>query len=105
VVIAGRILDLPSLPTLSDGTAGGVEPDSITLEFCRNYVDDYITISETEIRESLKEFIQTQRMLIEGSAAVAVAACKKQADRFAGRNVVVIICGGNISIETLKTVL
>jgi len=104
-VIAGRILDLPSLPTLSDGTAGGVEPDSITLEFCRNYVDDYITISETEIRESLKEFIQTQRMLIEGSAAVAVAACKKQADRFAGRNVVVIICGGNISIETLKTVL
>jgi threonine dehydratase len=67
--------------------------------------DDYITVTEEEIKDSLREFIQTQHMLIEGSAAVAVAAFKKQADRFAGKNVVVIICGGNISIETLKSIL
>jgi len=104
-VKAGRILDLPSLPTLSDGTAGGVEPGSITLEICRDFVDYYMTVTESEIKESLREFIQAQHMLIEGSAAVAVAACKKQADRLAGKNVVVIICGGNISLETLKTIL
>jgi threonine dehydratase len=104
-VKAGRILDLPSLPTLSDGTAGGIEPGSITLEFCRELVDDYITVTETEIQESLVEFMQAQHMLIEGSAAVAVAACKTTGDRFAGKNVVVIICGGNISLETLKTIL
>jgi threonine dehydratase len=67
--------------------------------------DDYITVTEEEIKESLREFMQTQHMLIEGSAAVAVAAFKKQADRFAGLNVVVVICGGNISLETLKTIL
>jgi threonine dehydratase len=67
--------------------------------------DDYITVTEEEIKDSLREFIQSQHMLIEGSAAVAVAAFKKQADRFAGKNVVVIICGGNISIETLKSIL
>jgi len=104
-VKAGRILDLPSLPTLSDGTAGGVEPGSITLELCREFVDDYLTVTESEIRESLREFMRAQHMLIEGSAAVAVAACKKQADRFTGKNVVVIICGGNISLETLKEIL
>jgi threonine dehydratase len=104
-VKAGRILDLPSLPTLSDGTAGGVEPGSITLEFCRDLVDDYITVTEEDIKESLREFMQAQHMLIEGSAAVAVAACKKQGDRFAGKNVVVVICGGNISLETLKDIL
>jgi threonine dehydratase len=104
-VKAGRVLDLPSLPTLSDGTAGGVEPGSITLGFCREFVDDYMTVTESEIKENLREFIQTQHMLIEGSAAVAVAASKKQAGRLAGKNVVVIICGGNISLETLKTVL
>ena len=104
-VKAGRILDLPSLPTLSDGTAGGVEPGSITLEFCRELVDDFMTVTESEIKESLREFMQTQHMLIEGSAAVAVAAFKKQADRWAGKNVVVIICGGNISLETLTTIL
>jgi threonine dehydratase len=104
-VKAGRILDLPSLPTLSDGTAGGIEPGSITLDLCRDFVDAYITVTEEEIKDSLREFIQTQHMLIEGSAAVAVAAFKKQADRFSGLNVVVVICGGNISLETLKTVL
>ena len=67
--------------------------------------DDYITVTEEEIKESLREFMQTQHMLIEGSAAVAVAAFKKQADRFAGLNVVVVICGGNISLETLKAIL
>jgi threonine dehydratase len=104
-VRAGRILDLPSLPTLSDGTAGGVEPGSITLDFCREFVDDYTTVTEAEIRDSLLEFIQAQHMLIEGSAAVAVAACKKQGARLAGKNVVVVICGGNISLETLKEIL
>ena len=104
-VRAGRILDLPSLPTLSDGTAGGVEPGSITLEFCRKYVDDYMTVTESEIKESLREFMQAQHMLIEGSAAVAVAACKKQTGRFAGKHVVVVICGGNISLDTLKDIL
>ncbi len=104
-VKAGRILDLPSLPTLSDGTAGGIEPGSITLDLCRKFVDHYITVTEEEIKESLREFMQNQHMLIEGSAAVAVAAFKKQADRFSGLNVVVVICGGNISLETLKTVL
>jgi len=104
-VRAGKVLDLPSLPTLSDGTAGGIEPGSITLDLCREFVDDYITVTEEEIKESLREFIQTQHMLIEGSAAVAVTAFKKQAARFAGLNVVVVICGGNISLETLKTIL
>jgi threonine dehydratase len=102
---AGKILDLPSLPTLSDGTAGGIEPGSITLDLCREFVDAYITVTEEEIKDSLREFIQTQHMLIEGSAAVAVAAFKKQADRFSGLNVVVVICGGNISLETLKTII
>ena len=104
-VKAGRILDLPSLPTLSDGTAGGVEPGTITLEFCRDLVDDFITVSEEEIKDSLGEFMQIQHMLIEGSAAVAVAACKKETGRFPGQNVVVVICGGNISNETLKEIL
>jgi len=104
-VKAGKILDLPSLPTLSDGTAGGIEPGSITLDLCREFVDAYITVTEEEIKDSLREFIQTQHMLIEGSAAVAVAAFKKQADRFSGLNVVVVICGGNISLETLKEIL
>ncbi len=102
---AGKILDLPSQPTISDGTAGGIEPGAVTFDLCRELVDDYETVTENEIKESLGEFLQTQHMLIEGAAAVAVAAMVKRRDRLAGKNVVVIICGANISLETLKSVL
>ena len=104
-VKAGRILDLPSLPTLSDGTAGGVEPDSITFDLCHEFVDEYETATETEIRENLRQYMQIHHILIEGSAAVAVAACVKQGRRWVGKNVIVVLCGANISLETLKEIL
>jgi threonine dehydratase len=44
-------------------------------------------------------------MLIEGAAAVALAAFVKTRDRYAGLRVVIVLCGANISPEILKTVL
>lgn len=104
-VRAGRLLDLPSLPTLSDGTAGGVEPDSVTFEPCRTLVDQYVDVSEEEIAASLRDFMNHQHMLIEGSAAVAIAGLLKMQPELAGMNVAVVLCGANISLSTLKAVL
>ncbi len=104
-VQAGKLLDLPSLPTLSDGTAGGVEAGSITFPLCRDYVDQYIAVSEKEIAASLREFIGAQHMLIEGSAAVAIAGFQKTAGQLQGARVVILLCGANISLETLKEIL
>lgn len=97
--------DLPSLPTLSDGTAGGIEDDSITFELCREFVDKWITVSEDEIRANLREFIDTHHQLIEGSAAVAIASYLKIKEQFIGKNVVIILCGANIGVETLREIL
>jgi threonine dehydratase len=104
-VKAGRILDLPSLPTLSEGTAGGVEEGAVTFELCRDLVDEYVTVTEEEIGENLIDYMRHHRMLIEGAAAVTVAAYRKLQDRLIGQNVVLIICGANISPETLREVL
>jgi threonine dehydratase len=104
-VKAGRILDLPSLPTLSDGTAGGIEAGSITFDLCRTLVDQYVTVSEEAIKESLLLFIGAHHMLIEGAAGVAIASYLETRERFAGKNVVIVICGANISLETLAEVL
>ena len=102
---AGQILDLPSLPTLSDGTAGGVEPGSITFDLCQTLVDEYVTVTEAEIKENLRHFMATHHLLIEGSAAVALAAYLQRQEHFIGQNVVILLCGGNIGLETLKTIL
>ena len=102
---AGRILEMESKPTLSDGTAGAVEPGAITLDLCRRLVDRYVLVSESEIRDAMRLIMDRHHTLIEGAAGVAVAGLLKERDRFAGRNVVVVLCGANISRERLKDVL
>jgi len=104
-VHAGRILEMESLPTLSDGTAGGIEKDAITFPLCQRLVDDYILVSEDEIRHAMRSFIETHHMLIEGAAGVPLAALQKLQERFQEKTVVIVICGANISLETLKTII
>jgi threonine dehydratase len=103
-VRAGRILDLPSEPTLSDGTAGGIEENAVTLEICRDVATDYVLVSEDEIAAAMRAFIDSHRMLVEGAAGVALAALLAHGKNYAGKNVVALVCGGNISRDTLRRV-
>ena len=102
---AGRILEMPSKPTLSDGTAGGVEPGSMTFDVCREVVDCSTLVSESEIADAMRGLVSEQHLLVEGAAAVAVAGFLKQRARFAGRRVVIILCGCNVSSRVLREVL
>lgn len=104
-VKAGEILEMPSEPTLSDGTAGGIESDAITFDLCRAIADDFVLVSEDQIAGAMRQFIDAHHMLPEGAAGVALAGLELRADQYKDKNVVVIICGGNISRETLKEVI
>lgn len=96
-VAAGEILDLPSEPTLSDGTTGGIEPDAITFPLNQAVVDQYVTVTEVQIAAAMKDYFDSESERIEGAAGVAVAALLEKAEDLAGANIAVIICGGNIS--------
>ena len=102
---AGHILDIPSLPTLSDGTAGGIEPGAVTFDICRELVDDFILVSEEEIKNALKLILEKHALLVEGAAALTVASLLQQPDRFRGKTAALILSGGKISLKTLKSVL
>ena len=104
-VKAGKILDLPSEPTLSDGTAGGIEADAITFDICRDITDEYLLVSEEQIAEAMRGFMDSHHMLPEGAAGVAIAGLLASGDKYKGKNVVVIVCGGYVSRETLKQVI
>jgi len=104
-VEAGFVLDLPSEPTLSDGTAGGVEPNSITFDICCELVDDFVLVSEQQIASAMRQYIDAEQHHIEGAAGVAVAALLGCRYALSGMKIAVIICGGNISEATLKTIL
>src|SRR5262249_798260 len=102
---AGQIVELADLPTLSDGTAGGIEAGSITFGLCRELVDQFVLVTEEEIAAAMRLVIDTQHMLIEGAAGVALAGLLRKADLFRGNRVAVVLCGANVSVETLRTIL
>ena len=102
---AGKLLDLPSKPTLSDGTAGGVEAGSITFDLCQDVVDSSVLVSEAEIIASMKILVGDHHQLVEGAAAVALAGFLKQHRRFRGRSVAIVLCGSNIAPGVLSEVL
>lgn len=104
-VRAGEYREVETRPTLSDGSAGGFERGSITFDYCREWVDEFILVPEEEIEEGIRAMISHHHKLVEGSAAVAVAALLREPDRFAGRTTAVVICGANIAADKLKKVL
>ena len=101
---AGHILDMPSQPTLSDGTAGGVEPGTITFDVLAARLDDFVTVEEDDIRQAFLDLIEIEHQLVEGSAAMAYAAARAHAPCVDGTTVV-ILCGGNVGTEKLRGIL
>ena len=92
---AGRIIDVPEKPTLSVSTAGGIEEGAVTLEIARQVIDRSVLVSEAEILEAARRVYRDDGQLIEGAAAVAVAAMIKSAGDYTGKTVAIVICGGN----------
>ena len=101
----GKIINTESKDTLSDGSAGGVEEGSITFNMCKDLIDDYCLVSEEEIALQIKNALNIDKMLIEGSAAVAIASAIKMKSYIENKNVAIIICGGNIGSDTLNKIL
>jgi threonine dehydratase len=96
-------------PTLSDGTAGSVEPGAITVNLCKELVDDWPLASEDEIAAAMRAYMTNDYQLIEGAAGVAIAGfLNLAADRpelVKGRKVVIVICGARIDLAKLAKVI
>lgn len=85
------------LPSIADGLAGPVEEGSVTIPIVKNYVTDFILVSETEIRNAIKYAWLTYHERIEGSAAASLAAVIS--GRVSDKPALVMITGGNITPE------
>lgn len=96
---AGEIIEVAESETLSDGTAGGVEPGSLTFPICQRVIDRTVLVSEAEIGAAMQAAARLERWIIEGAAGVALAGALKLAAEYRHKRVAVIVCGRNILLE------
>jgi threonine dehydratase len=102
---AGHIIDFSETETISDSTAGGVEEGAITLDMCRSVIDECVLVSEADILGAMKLILEKERWLVEGAAALPVAAYLRQAKDYAGKNIAILLCGRNIPLQKLRKAL
>jgi len=100
----GEIVTLDEVHTIADGLATrSVFP--LPYVILKDTINDVVLLSEEEILEGIKMALTTTHNLAEAAGAVSLMAAYKIRERLAGRNVVMIMSGGNLRMETLKAAL
>lgn len=95
-----QVADATERPTLSDSTAGAIEPDSVTIDICKAVIDETVTVTEAEIAQAMRQIAESEHWIAEGAAGVALAGVVKRAAAYSGRNVAVVLCGRNIALDS-----
>lgn len=91
--------------TLADGVAGNLEPSSITWELCRELVDDVVLIDEDAIRRAIRWAIEVPHLLLEGSAALPIAAILEEPTRFTASSTCLVLTGRWVDADIVSSVL
>ena len=90
--------------TFAEGIATRTTFD-LTFEILRKHLDDIVTLEEEELREGIRLALRTTHNLAEGAGAASLAAAMKLRDQLAGKTVVCVMSGGNITNEMLQQIL
>ncbi|NPV21232.1 threonine ammonia-lyase [Bradyrhizobium aeschynomenes] len=96
------------LPMRGDTLAEGIavkSPGRITTEIIRHLVDDILLVTEPQIERALATLISIEKTVVEGAGAVGLAAVLAHPAQFAGRNVGLVLSGGNIDTRLIASVL
>lgn len=102
---AGRIVPVEERPSLADGLAGNVEPESVTFELVQRHVEEIVLVTEPEIAAAIRFLAREQGLVVEGAAATGVAALRAgRLGTWTGRTIV-LLTGRNIAPALFAQVL
>ena len=96
------------LPMRGDTLAEGIAvkaPGRITTGIVRDLVDDIVLVSEDQLERAVSMLISIEKTVVEGAGAAGLAAVLSSPERFAGRNVGLVLTGGNIDTRLIASVL
>jgi len=95
-------------PCAGDTLAEGIavkEPGGITSEMVRALVDEIVLVSERSLEQAVSLLLQIEKSVVEGAGAAGLAALLEHPERFKGKTVGIVLCGGNIDTRLLANVL
>ena len=90
--------------TIAEGIAVGT-PGQLTQAVVRERVDDLMLVDEGDIEQAIVMLLEIEKTLVEGAGAAGLAAVLKHPERFAGRKVGLVLCGGNIDPMLLASII
>ena len=102
----GKPVDVEELETLADCLGGSIGLENkFTFDIVKNSVDDFVLVSEEKIAEGIRLNFNEHRLVTEGAAATSVMVAKDNLSPYLGRNVICLICGGNIDYKLFSEII
>ena len=98
----GKIVTLPTVDTIADGTAVKT-PGSKIFPYIQQNIDDIITVDDEELIVAFLDMVENHKMIVENSGLLTVAALKQL--KASGKKVVSILSGGNMDVITMSSVV
>jgi len=96
------------LPCEGDTLAEGIavkHPGGLTRQFVDALVDDILLVGERDLERAVSLLLQIEKTVVEGAGAAGLAALLAHPERFKGKTIGLILCGGNIDTRLLANVL
>ena len=93
----------PTEDSICDALVGGV--GDIPYKMAKQCIDDIIVVEEEDIVNAIKFLLLKEKVVAEPAGAVGVAAVRSNAELFKGKNVAIVITGGNIDEELLRSII
>ncbi|MCU0773861.1 MAG: threonine ammonia-lyase [Ideonella sp.] len=90
--------------TIADGIAVA-RPGEITREILDELVDDLVLVDEADLEQAIVMLLEVEKTLVEGAGAAGLAAVLKDPDRYRGKRVGLVLCGGNIDPMLLASII
>ena len=90
--------------TIAEGIAVGT-PGEIPKAIIQRLVDDMLMVDEGDIEQAIVMLLEIEKTLVEGAGAAGLAALLKYPERFAGKKIGLVLCGGNIDPLLLAAII
>ncbi|MDV6317750.1 hydroxyectoine utilization dehydratase EutB [Chromohalobacter sp. HP20-39] len=98
---AGHPVNVAEVESLGDSLGGGIGLDNrCTFALVREVMDDHYQVSESAIARAMVDLLDTEKMLVEGAAAVGLAALDEHGLDIRGQRVALIVSGNGVALET-----